>query len=165
MSLKCFFKTFNTCFLKTAANRCCFGLKTHKKSCFAKSIKVQLHKTWIMPVLTYASETWALDKANEHDLQCFERKILGRIYGPKCVDSIWRTRYNYELYTLIRNPDISKCIKISRLRWARHLTSMKEEILKRIIMLQPDGQRGRVRPKLQWIDGLHGDAVALGMRN
>ncbi|PSN32856.1 hypothetical protein C0J52_10310 [Blattella germanica] len=108
-------------------------------------------------ILTYASETWTLSKANEHDLQCFERKILRRIYGPTCEDGIWRKRYNHELYTLYRNPDISKWIKISRLRLAGHLMKMKEkEIPRRMITLQLGGQRGRGITRLRWIDGVSG---------
>ncbi|PSN52343.1 hypothetical protein C0J52_18101 [Blattella germanica] len=69
------------------------------------------------------------------------RQILG-----KMPPSLWR-----------ENPDISKWIKISRLRWAGHLMRMKEEeIPRRMIALQLGGQRGRGRPRLQWIDGVNG---------
>ncbi|PSN43394.1 hypothetical protein C0J52_21137 [Blattella germanica] len=64
----------------------------------------------------------------------------------------------------IRNPDISECIKISRLRWAGHLMRMKEEKIPRsMITLQLGSKRGRGRPRLQRI--VNGDAMALGMRN
>ncbi|PSN43690.1 hypothetical protein C0J52_19460 [Blattella germanica] len=92
----------------------------------------------IKSVFTCASETWTLSSVNEHNLQCFERKIM-RIYGPKCED------------------EISKCIKISRLKLAGHLMRMKEEeIPRKIITLQLSGHRGRGRPRLWWIDGVNG---------
>ena len=41
----------------------------------------------------------------------------------------------------------------------------EEEIPRRMIMLQLGSQRGRGRPRWQWIVGVNGDVVALGMRN
>ncbi|KAJ4426106.1 hypothetical protein ANN_26915 [Periplaneta americana] len=151
----------------TVVNKCYFGLLQHMKShVLLRSIKVLICKTLIRPILTYASETWTISKTNEYDLFCFERKILNRIYGPVFENGIWRKRYNQELYTLFKNPDISKYIKISRLRWAGHLMRMKdEEIPRKIITLQMGGQRGRVRLRMRWIDGVNGDAVSLRMRN
>jgi hypothetical protein len=41
-------------------------------------------QTLIKPVLMFGAETWVLSKADELRLGVFERKILGRIYGPIC---------------------------------------------------------------------------------
>jgi len=46
------------------------------------SVKMQIHKMLIRPVVTYGSETSTLTKADENFLRIFERKILRKIYGP-----------------------------------------------------------------------------------
>ena len=47
-----------------------------------KQSKLKLYRTVIRPIVTYASETWALKEAIIHKLLVFERKILRRIFGP-----------------------------------------------------------------------------------
>jgi hypothetical protein len=36
----------------------------------------------------------------------------------------WRRRCNFELYKLYDEPDLVKCIKINRLKWAGHIMRM-----------------------------------------
>ena len=52
-----------------------------KGNIIKRSIKMQIYKTLIRPVVTYGSETWTLTKSDEN-LRIFERKILQKIYGP-----------------------------------------------------------------------------------
>jgi sorting nexin-29 len=74
-----------------AANRAYFGLLGHFKSrLLSRQTKLIIYKTLVRPVLTYASETWAIAKAEERLLELFERKILCRIVGPICENGEWR---------------------------------------------------------------------------
>jgi len=59
-----------------------------------------MYKVLIRPILTYASETWTLSKANERQLRLFERKVLRCTFGAKQENEMWRKRYNYELYEI-----------------------------------------------------------------
>lgn len=149
------------------ANKCYFGLlRTMKRRVLSRSVKVCLYKTLIRPVLTYACETWTISKNNEYALQYFERKILRRVYGPICENGVWRKRYNQELYDLFKDVDISKFIKLTRLRWAGHVRRKEDsEICKMIWSAQPEGSRKRGRPRLRWKDEVDGDARDLGLRN
>jgi hypothetical protein len=67
-------------------------------------------KVLVRPVLTYASDTWTLPKADERSLSVFER-ILRRIFGAVQENGVWRKRYNHELYELFNEPDIVKLLK------------------------------------------------------
>ena len=60
----------------------------------------------IRPMLTYASETWVLNKQDIRRLGVFERKILRAIFGPRKENYEWRIKYNNELYELYGEPDI-----------------------------------------------------------
>jgi len=78
----------------TLANRSYFGMMNMLK---AKNInsrhKVTMYKTLIKSVLMFGAVTWVLSKVDELRLGVSERKILRRIYGPVCEETVWRSRY------------------------------------------------------------------------
>jgi hypothetical protein len=47
-------------------------------------------------VVLYGCESWTLMKKEEEKLNIFERKILRKIYGPSCVNGVWKIKYNDE---------------------------------------------------------------------
>lgn len=66
----------------------------------AERYKSKIYKTLIRPVVLYGCESRTLIKTDEAKLSIFERKILGKIYGPIHVNGVWRIKYNDELYGL-----------------------------------------------------------------
>lgn len=72
---------------------------------------------YVVSVLMYGFEAWTLTKNNRKQLECFERKVLRKIFGAVKDNWLWRKRYNHEVYELYQDLDIMKTIKISRLRW------------------------------------------------
>ena len=82
-----------------------------------------------------------------------ERKILTKIFGPIKERAECRKRCDKELYQLYRSPDVTS-IRISRLRWARHVERVSNDILKRSMDCKEEGRRRIGRPKLRWIDGV-----------
>jgi hypothetical protein len=62
-------------------------------------------------------------------LNKFERKILRRIYDPKHEwrGGCWLPRWNNELCSLYKEPNIVEDIKIRRLELAGHIIRMEEE--------------------------------------
>jgi hypothetical protein len=102
-----------------AANKCFHGLRTHFKShLISRKTKTLLYKVL---VVTYGSETWMLTKADERSLGIYERKILRCIFGAVQENGQQRRRYNFELYKLSDEPDLTRYIRINRLHWARHV--------------------------------------------
>jgi hypothetical protein len=73
-------------------------------------------------------------------LRTFERRILRRIYGPTCETGVCRIKYSDELYSLYKDLDIARVIKVSRIRWLGHLVRMEEKLpCKKISFSQPEG--------------------------
>ena len=142
-----------------AANRCFYGLRKHLRSHFtSKNTKILMYKVLIRHVLTYASETWTLSKANEQRLSLFERKVLRCIFGVKQENEIWQKRYNYELYEIFNDSNIVNYIKFKRLAWAGHLMHTNDNrTLKKLFNTKLDGVRRVGRPKMRWEDGVHQD--------
>jgi len=47
--------------------------------------------------------------------------------GPTHEGGCWHARWNNELYSLYKEPNIVEDIKIRRLEWAGHMIRMEEE--------------------------------------
>jgi hypothetical protein len=45
----------------------------------SKHVKIIIHKTMIVPVVLYGSETWSVTLRKEHRLRMFENRALKRI--------------------------------------------------------------------------------------
>ena len=71
--------------------------------------------------------TWTPTQTTEQMLNRFEWKILRRMYGPTQEGRRWHPRWNSELYSLYKEPNIMEDIKIRRLGWAGHIIRMEEE--------------------------------------
>ena len=87
-----------------------------KSKLLTKKSKLRMYQVLVRPVVTYACETWMLNKNTKLKLQVFERKVLRGIYGPtKENDGTWRIKSNEELNRLIGNKNIINHIKAQRL--------------------------------------------------
>ena len=59
-----------------------------------------------------------------------------------------------------------KFCKLSRLRWAGHVTGQDDDDLsRRVLLSERGGKRPRGRPRLRWEDGMEEDVARLGCRN
>jgi hypothetical protein len=59
----------------------------------------------------------------------FENSVLRRIFGPKRdgVTGGWRKMHNEELHNLYSSSSIIRIIKSRRMRWAGHVSRMREK--------------------------------------
>ncbi|XP_070137322.1 uncharacterized protein [Drosophila bipectinata] len=109
----------------TLANRCYFGL-----------------------ILLYGAECWTVTQSDAAALGVFERKILRKIFGPICVDDVYRIRYNHELYELYGDVDVASRVKSRRLRWLGHVARMDEDApARKVFDAVIVGTRRRGRPR------------------
>ncbi|KAJ4441820.1 hypothetical protein ANN_11679 [Periplaneta americana] len=89
-------------------NACYYSVeKLLLSSLLSKNLKVRLYKTFILPVVLYACETWTLTLREEHRLRVYENKMLRKIFEAKRdeVTGEWRKLHNTELYALFSSPD------------------------------------------------------------
>ena len=98
-------------------------------------------------------------------LMTWERKILGKIYGPTKENGQWRSKTNEELMTKYKAPDIENVIKIRRFEWLGHVVIMNEtRSVKKIFEGKLEGRRSRGRPRLRWINDVEDDVRKLGVK-
>lgn len=147
----------------TLGNRSYFSLqKLFRSKSLHRSLKCQLYKALVRPVVMYGSEAWCMTQNDERTLLVFERRILRSIFGGVKIGESWRRRYNYELAEAYAEPDIVKCIEINRLRWFGHVLRMGEErVPLRMLNGHPDGTRRKGRPKGRWKDAVESDLRSL----
>jgi len=87
---------------------------------------------------------------------------LQRIYGPTHERGCWRHRWNNELYSLYKEPNIVEDIKIRRLELAGHTIRMKEErIPKKVLNGNFCTTRPVGIPRTRWEDVVQRDALQL----
>jgi hypothetical protein len=83
----------------------------------------------------------------------FENRLLRRIVGPKGkeVAGGWRTLHNAELHNLYASPDTIRMVISMRMRWAGHVTRMRDtRNAYKIIVGKPVGNRPFGRPRRRW---------------
>ncbi|GFV78336.1 endonuclease-reverse transcriptase [Trichonephila clavipes] len=96
--------------------------------------------------------TWTLNLETIRALETFERKALRTIFGPVKDQGCWRTRYNFELYRLCKEPQVTQVIRSNRLRWLGHIWRSPENNQTRAYTFKnPMGSRTRERPPTRWI--------------
>jgi len=49
--------------------------------CCCKNIETKIHRSIILPVVLYGSETWSLAMREEHRIGMFENRVLRMILG------------------------------------------------------------------------------------
>jgi len=74
--------------------KCYANLKFFKSRLVNKGLKLKLCRTAIIPIVTYASETWVLKENIIQKMLVFERKILRGIFGPTKENQTWRIKNN-----------------------------------------------------------------------
>ena len=82
----------------------------------------------------YGSEAWTLSSDEQQKLSVFERKVLRMIFGAVCINCVWRSRFNDELYDIYNDVPVVRRIKTQRLRWLGHIQRMNDnDVPKKIL--------------------------------
>ena len=89
--------------------------------CSLSHMPLHHHSSLGKEIVTFRTSMGSVLQAAEQMLSTFERKILRRIYSPTQKGGCWRPRWNNELYTLYKEPNIMEDIQFRRLGWAGHI--------------------------------------------
>ena len=118
-------------------------------------LKLRLYRALILPIATYASETWALTNTDEKKLLVFEMQCLRSILG---VSRLNRIR-NEEIRRITGSEKtIIEMIKEKRLKWFGHVCRKETDswVLQAYKQDFPH-RRPRGRPPKRWVDLIRKD--------
>ena len=134
----------------------------------SRTTKLQAYTAILIPIATYACETWSLTKEMERMLLVYEHKILRRILGRVRDEETgeWRMRHNAELRELTRLPPITSHIRAQRLRWAGHVARLPDgSLVKEVARGTPFDRRPPGRPRIRWQDNVAADLAVLDVND
>ena len=98
----------------TSGNACCHSVQNFLfSSLLSKNINIKIHRNIILPVVLYGCETWSLTMNEERRLRGFEKRVLGKIFGPKRdkVTGKWRKLHKEELNDLHSSSNVIRVAK------------------------------------------------------
>ena len=121
----------------------------------SKAMKVRIYKALILPIATYASETWTLKSEDIDKLEVFEMRCLRAILG---ISTIQRLRNTAIRKTLNITNTISEVITQRRLKWFGHVVRRPDEnYVSKAFRQDLQGRRSRGRPRKRWSDQIRSD--------
>ncbi len=113
--------------------------------------KREIFNSVMVPILSYASESWTMTRRDWSRVQAAEMRPLRAMVGKTRRDRVRNEDIRREVGVTSVRAKIDK----SQLRWLEHQERMDEDrIAKKRLMWTPDGRRSRGRPRKRWRDGV-----------
>ena len=126
-----------------------------KKKSICNALKIRLYNALIVPIATYASETWTLRSSETRRLEVFEMRCLRAILG---VTRRERLRNEHIRKALQMKNTITEVVKQKRLRWFGHVTRRPpESYVAKAYREDFSNPRPRGRPPKKWITQVRED--------
>ena len=110
-----------------------------------------IYRSYYVPILTYASETWTMKKRDESKIQASEMKFLRSTIRVTRRDRI----RNVKIREMLKEEPLQEKIQTSRLKWYGHVKRMGEDRLPRKAHeTEMKGKRPRGKPRDRWLKGV-----------
>ena len=118
-------------------------------------VKRDLRNSIVLPTLTYGSELWKWNAAEQSKIRAVEMNYLRTAMGITRMDRVSNTEV-YEHFGMTEravgvNCGVVEWVKRSALRWYGHVRRMPEDRLaKKVYQSDVRGENGRGRPPMTW---------------
>lgn len=125
-------------------------------------VKMVCYKAYVLPILLFGSETWALNQKQLLMLERVHTSCLRRILGVRVCDR----HSNVHVREVCGIASLANILRAYRLRWLGHVCRMQEGRLPHIALfsslygVKKRAKRGR--PRVRWEDCVSADLHALG---
>lgn len=122
------------------------------RSSLPQHLKTRIFNQCILPILTYASETWPLTETTRHKLQVTQRKMERSMLGIRLQDM----KRNEWIRNKTRADDVIQRIAKLKWQWAGHVMRLPDERwTKKVTEWRPRmGKRNPGRPRARWRDDI-----------
>ena len=113
-------------------------------------LKLKLVKCYIMPIMSYAAETWTMYKTMENKIEAFEMWIFRRLGRISWKDKITNEEVMRRLSV---KREILSNMRTAKLKYFGH-TMRQESLHKTILVGRIEGKRARGRQRKIWTDDI-----------
>ena len=142
-------------------NRVMGALREIFKKGVSREVKMKLYESVFIPTVTYGCEAWVMNTKVRRKIEVLEMRVLREIAGVRRVDRVRNKRIRYMCGSSV---SLVGLVERRILRWFGHLIRMNEvRLVKRIMMGEIEGGRGRGRPGKIWADGVKEILRELGL--
>jgi hypothetical protein len=125
-------------------------------------VKMRCYNAYVLPVLLFASETWALTKQQTESLECVHSSCLRQRLHVRLSD---RHRL-VDIRKQCGTASLADHLSAARLRWLGHVVRMDEGRLPHVALLSSlfgVTKRPVGRPPVRWQGYVHSDLQRLGL--
>lgn len=126
------------------------------------SVKMRCYNAYVLPVIMFASETWALTKQQTERLECVHSSCLRQLLHVRLSDRHRLVNIRKQCGTV----SLAEHLAAARLRWLGHVVRMDEGRIPQVALfssLHGVTKRPRGRPPVRWQDCVHSDLQRLGL--
>lgn len=121
--------------------------KVWNSSQLTRNLKLRIFRTNVLSVLLYGCETWKVTSTIEARIQVFVNKCLRRILRVRWPEVIT----NEELWRVTNFEKVAVTIRRRKWKWIGHtLRKGVGDIARHALQWNPQGCRGRGRPRMSW---------------
>ena len=126
--------------------------KIWKNKSISNDTKLRLMKALAWPVATYGCEAWTLKKEEERRIQSFENKCIRKLMRIPWT----KMMTNEQVYSSARTrKELLAHTKTRKLRYFGHIVRQPNDNIESSLMTGlVEGNRGRGRPRISWIDNI-----------
>jgi hypothetical protein len=123
-----------------------------KNKSISTGTKLRLMKAMVWPVATYGCEAWTVKKEEEKRIQAFENKCVRKLLRISWTEMMTTER----VYKLAgTTSELLGHIKSRKLRYFGHVMRQEKDSIEKCVMTGlVEGNRGRGRPRICWIDNI-----------
>ena len=117
-----------------------------RSTAISTNTKLRIFNSNVKAVLLYGAETWRTQKTDIHRLQVFINRCLRRLLKIRWQEKI----SNSQLWERAKEQPVGLQIKRRKWGWIGHTLRKEDSIAKEALDWNPQGKRGRGRPRNTW---------------
>lgn len=132
--------------------RMCGTIRRTLKNKTLRSTQLKFYKIMAVPVLTYASENWTLNRSDRRKIETAEMKFLRSVAGVTILDK----KRSEDIRKDLNIFNLTNRIDNMRNNWYEHVKRMPTDRIPQLLLkYKPIGHRNVGRPFTRWEDSLN----------
>jgi hypothetical protein len=116
-----------------------------------QSTQLKVYKIMAVPMLTYVSENWTINRSDKKKIESAEMKFLRSVAGY----SLLHQKGSTDICSELKIFNLTERIEKQKENWHEHILKMTTDRLPKVLLnYKPRGYRNIGRPIARWQDAL-----------